>query len=297
MLNKELGNRSAIVGNDTPANPALHACFAISQAAIQLPGASQLADASFDPIAEALCSPKPGLVFVIAALVGFIAGLRQADALHAQEVCPFFVGGRVNTAIATDFFGWLAEEQAVMAQAGQQQCFSGIALQETIFAHQSSIDFGIPDFATEPGLFGFGFAAPDQSGMGLKQAQHFLAGGGRFPLQDAGLGLGDDLLNQRQIVLQALCQPIRSRLVQLAQAGLDLSYLFQQGLHHCQQLLIQFHTGFCRMLGLRTAQAVDLSGQVMRLAVSIAKPAFVSRRAGLQQFPRPASSSSPLSVG
>ena len=78
-----------------------------------------------------------------------------------------------------------------MAQAGEQQRrFIGIALQQAIVAHQPSVDLGIPDFATELGLFGFGFAATDQGGMGLKQAQHFIAGGRRLAMQDSLLGFG-----------------------------------------------------------------------------------------------------------
>ena len=84
MLDQELGNRGEVVCNDAPADPTFHADFTMRQAAVQMPGASQLADATFDPIAEGLCGAKPGLVFVIATLVGFVTGLRQANALHAQ---------------------------------------------------------------------------------------------------------------------------------------------------------------------------------------------------------------------
>jgi hypothetical protein len=259
MLDQELDDGSEVVCNDAPSDPTFHADFAASQAAIQMPGASELADASFDPVTEGLCSAKPGLVFVVAARVRLIPGLRQADALHAQEACPLFVGGRVNAAIATDFFGWFAKEQAVMAQAGEQQrCFMGIALQETILAYQPALDLRIPNFAAELRLFGFGFAAPDQGRMGFKQAQHLLAGGSRFAMQDSCLGLGNDLLDQRQIVLQTFIQSIGRRVVQLCQAGLDLSHLLQQSLYHRQQLLYCLPTSTPRAVYLHRTPLPDL---------------------------------------
>jgi len=52
MLDQELGDGGEIVCNDAPADPTLHASFAVGQAAVQMPGASQLADAAFNAIAE-----------------------------------------------------------------------------------------------------------------------------------------------------------------------------------------------------------------------------------------------------
>jgi hypothetical protein len=263
-LDQELGDGCEIVGNDAPADPTFHAYFAtpalacgasVRQAAVQVAGASQLANAAFDPIAKTLSSAKPGLPLVVAALVGFIPGLGQADLLHSQSLRLLLVVGRVNAAIPTNFFGWFAEDLAVIAQAGEQQWrFIGVAFQDAVFAHQSAIhspalacgaSVGIPDLAPELGLFGFGFSAADQGGRGFKQAQHFFARGHRFPVQDSRLGLGDNLLDQRQIVTQLFMQSIRRRVMQLAQAGLDLGHLGQQGLHHRQQLFIQFQAGFC----------------------------------------------------
>ena len=77
MLDQELGDRCEIVSDDAPANPTLHTFFAVRQAAVQMAGASELTDAAFDPIAEGLCGAKPGLAFVAAALVRFIAANRQ----------------------------------------------------------------------------------------------------------------------------------------------------------------------------------------------------------------------------
>jgi hypothetical protein len=90
----------------------------------------------------------------------------------------------------------------------QKLGFIGVALQDAIFTDQTTIDFGIPDLASELGLFGFGFATTNQGGMGFKQTQHFIAGGGRFPVQYSLLSLGDDSLHQGQIVIQLCMQPI-----------------------------------------------------------------------------------------
>jgi len=86
MLDQELGDSCQIVSNDAPADPTFHAYFAMSQAAVQMSGASQLADAAFDPIAEALRGAKPGLPFMVAATVGLITWLGQADMLDSQSL-------------------------------------------------------------------------------------------------------------------------------------------------------------------------------------------------------------------
>src|SRR5215211_1012175 len=163
MFDQELGDGCQVVSNYAPTNPTFHPLFAMSQAAVQVSGTSQLADATLDPIAETLCGSEPRLPLVLAAMVGLVARLGQAEPLHPQSARLLFVIGRVHAAIASDFLGWLAEQLAVMAEARDQElCFIRVALQEAIFANQSSIDFAIPNLATELGLFGFGFAAADQ---------------------------------------------------------------------------------------------------------------------------------------
>ena len=284
MLDQELGDGRQIVGDDTPTDPTFHALFAMRQTTVQVAGASQLADAAFDPIAEALGHPEPGLFLLLAAAICFVAGLRQADPPHAQRPGLLLVVGRVNAAIPTDFPGRFAKQLAMLPQTGDQKLrFVRVALQEAIFANQTAIDFGIPNLAPELGLFGFGFATANQGGVGLEQAQHFLAGGCRLPVQDSLLGLVNDLLHQGQILIKLFIQPIGPGVLQGGQAGLELRDLLQQGLHDCQQFLIQFQAGFCRVFGFRTAQAADIPSQAMSLPVSIAKPFLVGYRAEWQQ--------------
>ena len=67
MLDQELGNGRQVVGDHAPADPTFHADFTMGQAAVQMAGASQLADAAFNSIAEPLSGAKPGLSLVAAA--------------------------------------------------------------------------------------------------------------------------------------------------------------------------------------------------------------------------------------
>src|SRR3989304_1081856 len=203
MLDQELSDGCQVIGNDTPTDPAFHSDFAMSQAAVQVAGASQLADAALDPIAETLGSAEPGLPLVLAATVGLIAGLRQTHSAHTQGMGLLLVFGGVNAAIAANFLGRFTKHPAVMLEAGDQELrFIRVALQQAIFTDQAAVDFGIPDLAPKLGLFGFGFAAANQGGMGLKETEHLIAGGRRLPMQDSLLGLVDDLLHQWQILIK-----------------------------------------------------------------------------------------------
>src|SRR3972149_6617672 len=203
MLDQEMGDRGQIVSNDAPADPTFHAYFAMSQAAVQMPCASQLADAAFDPIAEPLSGAKPGLPFVVAATVGLITWLWQADMIHPQSLRLLLVVGRVNAAIAAHFLRRFTKHLAVIAEAGEQKLgFIRVALQKGVFADQTALNFGIPNLATKLRVFRFGFAATDEGGMGFKEAQHLIAGGRRLPVQDSRLGLGDDLLHQGHILIK-----------------------------------------------------------------------------------------------
>src|SRR3972149_3952885 len=103
MLGQELGDSCQIVSNDAPADPTFHTYFAMRQAAIQMAGASQLANAALDPVAEPLSGAEPGLSLVVAATVGLVTGLRQAYMTYPQSPRLLFVVGRVNAAIATHF--------------------------------------------------------------------------------------------------------------------------------------------------------------------------------------------------
>src|SRR5271157_642287 len=209
MLDQELSNGSQVVGNDAPTDPTFHATFAMSQTAIQVTCTSQLADAALNPIAETLGSPKPGLPLMLAATVGFITGLGQADPAHAQGPCLLLIFGRVNAAISTHFLGGLAEHLAMMLQTGDQELrFARVALQEAIFADQAAFDFTKPDLATELSLFRFGFAAANQGRMWLEQAQHLSAGSCGHSLQHPLLSLLDDPLHQWQILIELCIQSV-----------------------------------------------------------------------------------------
>lgn len=91
MLDQELRDGRQIISNDTPANPAFHPCLTMSQTAIQIPGAAQLIDAAFNPIAETLRRPEPGLLLVAATLVRLVAGLGQAHSAHPQSPRFLFI--------------------------------------------------------------------------------------------------------------------------------------------------------------------------------------------------------------
>src|SRR3972149_3631121 len=139
MLDQELGDGRQIVGDDAPTDPTFHALFAMRQTAVQVAGASQLADAAFDPIAEPLSGSEPRLLFVEAATVRLVAGLGQADPAHTQSQGLLLVFGRVNAAIATNFTRWLAEHLAMMPHTGNQELrFVRVALQEAIFTDQTT---------------------------------------------------------------------------------------------------------------------------------------------------------------
>src|SRR3972149_9606813 len=103
MLNQELSDGRQIVGDNAPTDPTFHALFAMRQTAVYVAGASQLADAAFDPIAEPLGGSEPGLLFVLAATVGLVAGLGQADPAHTQSQGLLLVFRGVNAALATHF--------------------------------------------------------------------------------------------------------------------------------------------------------------------------------------------------
>jgi len=60
MLDQELSDGGEIIGNHAPADPMFHADFTMRQATVQVAGASQLADAAFNSIAETLSGSKPG---------------------------------------------------------------------------------------------------------------------------------------------------------------------------------------------------------------------------------------------
>src|SRR3989304_5447637 len=83
MLDQELSDGRQIVGDHTPTHPTFHAQRAMSQTTVQVSCASQLTDASFDAIAEALRRPEPGLLLMLATAIGFVAGLGQADPARA----------------------------------------------------------------------------------------------------------------------------------------------------------------------------------------------------------------------
>src|SRR3990172_10257584 len=137
MLDQELSEGSQIVGDDAPTNPTFHAAFAMSQAAVQVPGTSQLADTTLNPVAETLSCPKPGLFFVLAATIRLVAGLRQADPAYTQSPGLLLVFGRVKAAIATNFLRGFAEHLAMMPHTGDQKLgFVRVALQEAILTDQ-----------------------------------------------------------------------------------------------------------------------------------------------------------------
>src|SRR3989304_5745672 len=179
MLDQELSDGRHIVADPPPTHPTFHAQRAMSQTTVQVSCASQLTDASFDAIAEALRRPEPGLLLMLATAIGFVAGLGQADPAHAQGSRLLFVAGGVNAAITTDFLGRFAEQLAMMLHTGDQELrFVWVAYQQAIFADQAAVDFAVPDLAPELGIFRFGFAAANDGGMRFKQAQHFVTGRG-----------------------------------------------------------------------------------------------------------------------
>jgi len=121
MLDQELGDSCEIVGNDAPADPTFHACFAMRQAAVQMPCASQLADAAFNAITETLSGTEPGLSLVGPAMVGLVTGLRQTDMAHSQSLSLLLVVGRVDAAITRHFLRRFAKHLAVIAQVSRPE--------------------------------------------------------------------------------------------------------------------------------------------------------------------------------
>src|SRR6266568_4845766 len=92
-----------IIGNDTPPDPAFQAAPAMIETTIQSARPAQVADPSFDAVAEAQRRPKPRLPFPPFAARRFVAWLGQADTAHTQSAQLALVLGRVQPAVATDF--------------------------------------------------------------------------------------------------------------------------------------------------------------------------------------------------
>src|SRR3970282_2314308 len=178
MLDQKLRDGRKIISNDSPPNPAFHPCVAMSQTAIQTSGAAQLTDAAFNPIAETLGRPKPGLLLVSATPVRLVTRLGQAHSTNAQDPRFLFIAGRVNAPITADLLGRFAKQLAVTLHTGNQILgFVRIAHQEAVLANQPALDFPIPNLAPELSLFRFSFAATDNRRVRFKQTHDLVAGG------------------------------------------------------------------------------------------------------------------------
>ena len=69
------GNGQAVISDDAPANPTMEAILAVIEASVQAVTALEDTDAAFDAIVPAPAPFEPGLFFVLAALLGLVAGL------------------------------------------------------------------------------------------------------------------------------------------------------------------------------------------------------------------------------
>src|SRR5438876_8726538 len=94
----------------TPADPPLHTCLPVVEAAVEPEIALEHMDASLHSRSPSLASTKPGLTLVGDTLRRPLAGLRQNDLSNALLPCIGFVGRRVGTSICAQYSGRMRKQ-------------------------------------------------------------------------------------------------------------------------------------------------------------------------------------------
>src|SRR6266508_5554089 len=119
-INTRLGNGAQVVGDDTPANPALHAIFTVIATAVQLVATFQPTDPSFNAGPPIAAAPKPPLAFIRLAPRRLATRLREHHPANAVLVGdPLIRFGR-NLAITNQQERRTAEAADVVIQARHQ---------------------------------------------------------------------------------------------------------------------------------------------------------------------------------
>jgi len=157
-----------------PPQPHLHhRKVRVIETAIQSARPAQVADPSFDAIAEAQPCPKPRLLFPPFAARRFVAWLGQADTAHPQSPQLALVLGRVQPAVATDFAWGSAKFAAMGLHARRHQGrILWVPTPQPIFTDphlrwgrcQPAFHFGTPNINAKLGLVRRCFTPPNDEG-------------------------------------------------------------------------------------------------------------------------------------
>src|SRR6266498_5227355 len=192
-INGRLGDDAQVVGDNAPADPALHAVIAVVATAVQLVPTFQPTDPSFDAGPPITTTLKPLLPRVRLARGGLPPGLGQHDTTYATLFGGLLIRWGCNFAIGHQQV-WRASEPAdVMVQAGHQLGrIVRIAGQDRIATDDPTLDLVQPDHPPELGRLAQ-LALANDRGVRLEDADQLLGRREGFAFEHPPCGLVDHL--------------------------------------------------------------------------------------------------------
>src|SRR6266511_1451982 len=201
-VDQRLSDGAQVVGDDAPADPALHAILAVIATALQLVPTFQPTDPSFDagpPVAPTL---KPALALVRLTCGRRAASLRQHHT--SDDILPrrLFVLVRRHLAITYQQGRRTAELTDVLLQARHQLGrIVRIARQDRVATDDAAFDLAQPDYSPKLGRLAQLALANDHR-MRFEDTDQLLAGRHLLAVQHPPPGLGDHLCDARNERLQ-----------------------------------------------------------------------------------------------
>src|SRR5580700_9402642 len=190
-----------IMSDDAPTHVSFKSDLTLIKGSLHAETVFARAHACFNACSPALATPKPALFLSRCPVGTQTAARRQNHLFYSQLGGSLFVGAVPEASVSSSQSGCLTEKLHMGLQC---RCplllIAEVARGHGIIADQAVLDFVNPDQASKfIGLVSFALANDDA--VGFKQAQDLV----RMPrlcLENARLSLGDDLLNQGQVVFE-----------------------------------------------------------------------------------------------
>jgi hypothetical protein len=199
------------MGDNAPANVSFKSNLPFIKGSLHAEAVFERAQARLNACSPALTTPEPALFLSCRSAGAQAAAGWQNHLLDSQLHCCLFVGAAPEASVSRSQSGRLTEQLHMgLERRHPLLLIAKVAWSHSKIANKPVFDFVNPDQA--PKFIGLvSLALADDYTVSFKEAQDFV----RMPclgLENAGPTLGDDLLNQRQVVLQRsfCCQDLQA---------------------------------------------------------------------------------------
>ena len=195
-------HRHKIMSDDAPANVSFKSDLTLVKGSLHAEAVFERAHTCFNACSPALATPKPALFLSRCPAGAETTAGRQNHLFYSQLGGRLFVGAVPEASVSSSQSGCLAEE----LHMGLQCRCPLVLIAEVARGHRIIADKAVFDFVNAHQASKFiglvSFALANDYAVRFKQAQDLV----RMPslcLEDTRLTLGDDLLNQGQLVFQS----------------------------------------------------------------------------------------------